>query len=240
MRNEVVVAMRTVLVGLVMATGLVASVGAAESSVLYENNFEKAQPGQVPEDFLVLDGAFAVKDDSGNKVLELPGAPLETFGALFGPTESDGVAVSARIHGTAKGRRFPTFGIGLNGVGGYKLQVSPAKKLVELFKGDVVLASAPFTWESDSWTVLRLQVRKVKEGEWHVQGKAWKQGAKEPASWLVTRVEKNTPVAGRASIWGSPYAGTPIRYDDLAVHALAGKPGGRPSESRRDRAREAP
>jgi hypothetical protein len=54
---------------------------------------------------------------------------------LFGPTETADVQVSARIHGTGKGRRYPTFGVGLSGVGGYRLQVSPAKKLVELYRG---------------------------------------------------------------------------------------------------------
>src|SRR5437899_12123840 len=105
---------------------------AAEPKKLYEMNFEKAEPDKVPEDFLVLDGGFAVKEEAGNKFLELPGAPLDTFGALFGPTEKAGIAVSTRIKGTGKGRRYPTFGVGLNGQGGYRLQVSPAKKALEL------------------------------------------------------------------------------------------------------------
>src|SRR5438128_2017237 len=96
---------------------LVQASRAAEGKVLYENNFEKAELGKVPEDFLVLDGAFAIKEEAGNRFLELPGAPLDTFGLLFGPTESGGMAVSARIFGTAKGRRFPAFAVGLYGVG---------------------------------------------------------------------------------------------------------------------------
>src|SRR5438874_13641621 len=64
---------------------------AAEGKVIYENNFEKAEVGKVPEDFLVLDGAFTVKEEGGNKFLELPGAPLDTFGLLFGPTQGPGV-----------------------------------------------------------------------------------------------------------------------------------------------------
>src|ERR1044071_3507412 len=104
---------------------------AAERSMIFENNFEKAELGKGPDDFLVLEGGFAVKEDAGNKFLELPGAPLDTFGVLFGPTEGSGIEVSARIYGTGKGRRFPSFGIGLNGVGGYKLQVAPGKKLLE-------------------------------------------------------------------------------------------------------------
>src|SRR5712691_7815678 len=96
---------------------------AAQSEILYQNDFEKAAPGKVPDDMLLLDGAFAVKEDAGNRFLELPGAPLDTFGVLFGPTEGPGLNVSARVYATAKGRRFPTFAVGLHGVGGFKLQV---------------------------------------------------------------------------------------------------------------------
>jgi len=65
----------------------------AQTNVLYENNFEKAAVGKVPEDFLVLDGSFAVKEEGGNKFLELPGAPLESFGVQFGPAEASDLAV---------------------------------------------------------------------------------------------------------------------------------------------------
>src|SRR2546430_31523 len=132
-----------------------ASVFAAEAKNLYENNFEKAEVGKVPEDLLVLDGGFAVQQEGGNKFLQLPGAPLDTFGLLFGPTETNNVSASARIFGTGKGRRFPAFAVGLNGVGGIKLQVSPGKKLVELYRGEEVATTAPFIWESGAWTMLR-------------------------------------------------------------------------------------
>ena len=188
---------------------------------LYENNFEKALVDKAPDDFLVLDGAFAVKEEGGNKFLELPGAPLDTFGVLFGPTESSDVSVSARIHGTGQGRRFPTFGVGLNGSGGFKLQVSPAKKLLELSRNEEVIASATYAWESGSWTQFRLQVRKVKDGEWNVEGKAWKQRAAEPAGWLISHVEKTEPTPGRGWIGGSPYSGVAIRFDDLLIRPAA-------------------
>src|SRR6185295_9336359 len=86
----------------------------SQNKPLYENNFETAEAGKVPEDFLVLDGGFAVKAEGTNKFLELPGTPLDSFGVQFGPSGNSEVAVSARINGTGKGRRFPTFGVGLN------------------------------------------------------------------------------------------------------------------------------
>lgn len=188
---------------------------------VYENSFEKAEVGKVPEDFLVYEGAWAVREEGGNKFLELPGAPLETYGVLFGPTEKENLVVTARVFGTSKGRRAPTFAVGLNGMGGYRLQVSPAKKLIELVKGDAVKATAPCEWESGRWTMLRLQVRKLKDGEWNVAGKVWPEGTTEPGAWLISLDEKEGPPAGRASVWGSPFSGTPIRFDDLVVSPAA-------------------
>jgi hypothetical protein len=204
---------------LLLLTSALAVLAADESSkgVLYENNFERAEPKKVPDEMMVMEGGWAVLEDGGNRFIELPGAPLETFGVLFGPTEEHGISASARVFGTGKGRRFPTFAVGLNGVGGYKLQVSPAKKLIELYRGDEMLKTAPFQWEAGTWTVLRLQSRKVKDGELVIEGKAWKHGAVEPKDWTISHTDKAEVPSGRASIWGAPYSGTPIRFDDLKV-----------------------
>jgi hypothetical protein len=185
--------------------------------VIYQNDFEKADLDQVPADFLVLDGDFAVKQDGGNKFLELPGAPLDTFGVLFGSSTNSGIAVGARIYGTKKGRREPSFGVGLNGVGGYKLKVSPAKNALEIYKGDVSVASIPYAWKTGTWTVFRLRVRQAAADDWKIEGKAWAQPDPEPKDWMVTLDEKAAPHEGRPSIWGSPFSGTPIRFDDLLI-----------------------
>jgi len=208
----------------IILAAVVARAAETPGRILYQNDFSKGEIGKLPDEMLLLDGGFAVQEVGGNRVLQLPGAPLDTFGVLFGPTEGANLALSARVHSTKKGRREPAFAIGLNGNAGFRLQVSAAKKLLELYKGDDVMAKEPFTWESDSWTMLKLQVRKVKDGEFAVEGKAWKQGTPEPEAWLVTYTEKTDPgkepIPGRASIWGNPFAGTPIDFDDVAVSAL--------------------
>jgi hypothetical protein len=190
---------------------------------LYSNGFEKAEAGKLPDDLMVLGGEFAVKSEGTNKFLELPGAPLETFGVQFGPVEKENVAVSARIFGTMKGRRAPTFGVGLGGVSGWKLQVSPGKKAIELLKDQDVKTSAAFDWKGAEWTQLRLQLRKVKDGEWQIEGKAWAYGAAEPKAWMISATDKEDPVAGKASAMGSPYATTPIWFDDLVVEKVSGR-----------------
>src|SRR5579859_1422724 len=114
------------LMGLMLAAGGRAM--AQEVKPLYEMNFEKVEAGKLPDDFLPLDGAFEVKAEDGNKFLELPGTPLDTYGMLFGPAVKSDVAVTVRVRGTKHGRQYPTFAVGLNGQSGYRLQVSPGKK----------------------------------------------------------------------------------------------------------------
>jgi hypothetical protein len=200
---------------LIWATAL--TVGAADAP-LYQNDFEKAEAGKLPDGFMVMQGEFAVKDLGTNKVLELPGAPVDSFSVLFGPVTNANVAVEARVFGTAKGRRMPTFGVGLGGVAGYKLQIAPGKKAAELVVSETqVVASAPFTWESGAWTQCKLQVRKAGESAWRVEAKAWKVGDAEPKDWLITFDAKEEPISGQASVLGSPFSGTPIWFDDLKV-----------------------
>jgi hypothetical protein len=101
--------------------------------------------------------------------------------------------------------------------------MAPAKGELELFKGDERVAYAKCEWKSGTWTQLRLQLRKPATGEWRVEGKAWPEGAAEPKSWMISFAENTEPVAGRATIWGSPYSGQPIRFDDLSLRRTSAR-----------------
>ncbi len=192
------------------------AVGALAAEPTYQADFESAVVEKAPEGTMIISGDFLVKEDAGKKFLELPGAPLDTFGLLFGPAGKGDESVSARIFGTKKGRKFPAFGVSLGGVGGFRLIVSAAKKTLEIFKGDEARTSVPFDWADDAWTTMRLQVRQTADG-CVVEGKVWPSSAAEPSEWTITLDEKIAPPQGRAGIWGSPYSGTPIRFDDLIV-----------------------
>jgi hypothetical protein len=189
----------------------------AKAAPVFAENFESAKASETPKDLLVIAGSFTVQEVGTNKVLELPGAPLDSFGALFGPSEADGVNASGRFFGTKSGRKMPAFGLSLHGAGGYRLQVSAAKKALEIFKGDESRASVPFEWPSGVWTSLRIQSRKTPAGTWIIEGRAWPSDGAEPTAWQISLEEKTAPAAGRAGIWGSPYSGTPIRFDDLTL-----------------------
>lgn len=187
------------------------------NAILFAEDFQKLPPGPLPDEFLVLGGDFAVKVAETNHFLELPGTPLDSFAVQFGPAEREHVSVSARIFGSAKGRRAPTFGVGLGGVSGHKLQVSPGKKALEILRDQEVKATTPYAWQPGTWTSFKLRIGKSAAGEWKVEGKAWPATEPEPIPWTVTLLDQEEPIAGRASVLGSPFAGTPIGFDDLKV-----------------------
>ncbi len=193
----------------------------AAAAALYENNFDTAAVGSVPDDLMVLGGEFAVKRAGTNQFLELPGAPLDSFAVQFGPATNSEVTVGATVFGTSKGRRAPTFGVGLGGVSGWKLQVSPGKKAVELLKDQEIKATVSHEWKSGAGTQLQLEIRKIKAGEWQITGKVWEAGEAESNATEISFSETEDPVTGRASILASPFAGTPIWFDDLRVSPVA-------------------
>jgi hypothetical protein len=210
----------TLLMAAVLCSRLSGGTAAAEDAKpIYENNFETTEAGKVPDDFLVIDGTFAVKQEGTNKFLELPGEPLDNFGIVFGPTVQSDVSVFARIRGTKKGRRQPIFAIGLNGQSGYKLQVTPAKGFLEIIRDDASVTNIPFEWKSGEWTHLKMQVTKAGES-FRVEGKAWSEGNPEPEKYMIGCESSKDLPKGRPSIWGSPISTTPIQFDDLVVKKL--------------------
>ena len=82
------------------------------------------------------------------------------------------------------------------------------------------MASVPFDWKSGEWTEMRLRIAKVAAGGFRVEGRAWAAWAAEPAQPLLTFDEMTLQPAGKSGAWGMPFAGTPIRFDDLRVTAV--------------------
>ncbi len=199
-----------------LANVLMADSAATMSNSIYVNDFEHAAKGKPADDLQILNGDFSVREEAGNSFLELPGDPLDTFGVLFGPGDVATLDVSARIWADAAGRRFPEFGIGANDTGGCKLWVWPANGTIELRKADDARASKPFAWKPGRWLRLRMRVRQVNPKLWRVEGKAWPDQTPEPADWLLSFDDTEAPAAGKASIWGVPFSGKPIRFDDLS------------------------
>ena len=212
-------ARRAILPLLLLACLAFAQNPASPSQGAYVEDFETAEVGQVPKEMMVLAGEFAVADDAGNKVLLLPGSPLESFGLLLGPEQA--TSIHARIRATSAGKRTPEFGVGLAGAAGYKLWLMPATKELQIIKGEERVARVPYSWTSGSWTLFRLQLHTSPDGRTRVEGRAWQQGAQEPRGWMISFDDAEPPSKGRASVWGTPYSDTPIAFDDVHVTTQA-------------------
>lgn len=201
---------------------LVGLLARAEDQPRYTNDFEKTEVGSVPDEVMVLAGDFTVQSDGTNHFLELPGAPLDSFAVQFGPGGKE-MAVEAQVFATSRGRRMPTFGVGLGGVSGWKLQVSPAKNAIELLKDQDSKATTEYAWKSGEWLRVKLRVSATAEEAWKIEGKVWPVGKPESEAITISHLDKESPVSGRASILASPFSGTPIRFDNLVVEPLVGK-----------------
>jgi len=187
----------------------------ADKPGAYTNDFHDAKPGPVPDEMMVLNGSFTISEANGKKFLELAGQPIEADGLLFGPADAQGGQVSARVYATSTGRRFPEAGIGLGDVAGYKLWLEPGQSKIEIRQGDQTLASATYSaWKTGTWTSLSLRVSKSSSGVL-LQGKAWPADQKEPANWMIEAHAPQPLAVGHCSLWGTPYSGTAIRFDDL-------------------------
>ena len=112
----------------------------------------------------------------------------------------------------------PRFGVGLHGISGHRLRVVPAEKVVELVYGEDRVASQPFTWEPGSTVILTLAVKESDEGGWMVVGTTSVVADGGGAMSQAISIEgDDIPARGKASIWGTPYAGLPIYIWGIGV-----------------------
>jgi hypothetical protein len=185
----------------------------------YHQDFQKSEEGSLPPELLVTNGKFEVHQDGDQKFLQLPGEPLDTFGFMLGADETNSIQTSIRATNT--GKRFPEFGLGLAGPAGYRLWLQPAVGEIQLLKNDNVKTTKPFDWKPGAWLNLKLQLTK-QNNKAVLQGKLWSRGSPEPKDWTISFEDPETekPPKGRASVWGIPYSGTPIHFDDISINVV--------------------
>lgn len=184
-------------------------------------DFQSLEPGEVPDDFMVTDqdAQFRIVAEGENKLLELEPLPLAEGGLLAGKSIKGGAIVKARVRAEAKRRSHPRFGVGLHGAGGFRLRAVPARKMLEISKGDSeTAAEAPLEdYQPGEWTVLELSVRPSPSGGSIVEGRCWREGQPRPEKPQVTHAAETPPGNGRASVWATPFAGLPVFFDDLEI-----------------------
>ena len=173
--------------------------------------------GEPPAEVFVVDGKVEVAEKDGNKALVIhPGTELVDSCAQLATSASGSATIQTRTFASKRGRSVPRFGISAHGLSGYRLYITPAKRQLELLKGDETVASVPFTWTSESWTLLKLEVKKNGD-DWSITGSAWPATEAQPADPMLKHEDKGLKGQGKCAVWATPYSGTPIFFDDIAI-----------------------
>lgn len=183
-------------------------------------DFEKLAPGDPPDALFIIDGEFQVVAHEGGKVLRLPAAPLLECGLLFGKSSKGSMTAEAKVLALKKGRRsFPRFGLGVHGISGYRIRAVPAQKRLELVYQEEVVKTAPLVWESGKWCTLKLALIQEEGKAPKVEAWCWTEGSESPSkpSLVYEGEEGGASGQGKASVWGTPYSGKEILFDDLKV-----------------------
>jgi hypothetical protein len=183
-------------------------------------DLERFPDGNPPREIFVIEGDVRIATVSGGKVLEIKGDRKEAdAGVVLGASTGGAATIEARVLASKAGRSLPRFGVGVHGQSGFRLYVVPARKELHLVKNDEVIKTAAFDWKSGSRVILRLAVSRAGKGTWTVTGMAWTAGDPEPANPQITQETTAPPTRGQCSLWGTPYAGTPIDFDEIKVGA---------------------
>ena len=189
-------------------------------SVEFEENFSSLEVGSEPENLFILDGAYAVSQEENDKRLTLPGSPVGDFGLLFGPrVREKSLSLTFSFLATKKGRRLPALAAGLGGVRSYRFRLNAATGEILLFRQDVEIGKVAYQWESGAWCRVRFQAIPGDGENTRIRLKLWKGDADEPDEWLLDQVDPNGFAGGKCALWGDPYAGTPIHFDDLKIES---------------------
>lgn len=174
--------------------------------------------GAPPKEVFIVEGKIQITAKDGNKAIVIdPGAELADACAQVASSAAGESSIQARVFASKRARSVPKFGVSVHGMSGYRLLVNAAKKQLELVKSDSVVASVPFTWTSDAWLNLKLDVMRGEGGAWMITGKAWPAESSEPALAMIKAEDKGLKGQGKAGLWGTPYSQTPIYFDDIQV-----------------------
>ena len=190
--------------------------------VEFDENFSSLEVGSEPENLFILDGAYAVSQEENDKRLTLPGSPVGDFGLLFGPrVREKSLELSFSFLATKKGRRLPAMAAGLGGVRSYRFRLNAATKQIILSRQDVEIGREVYQLESGSWCRVRFQALPGDGENTRIRLKLWKRGEEEPEKWLFDEIDPSAFAGGKCALWGYPYAGTPIHFDDLKIESKA-------------------
>lgn len=194
-----------------------AAIAVAEETKTFSFDCEAWAEGTPPQEVFVVDGNIKIAAKDGGKAIVIDPNPITDATAQLGDAANGSASITVKVFASKKGRSMPRFGVSAHGMNGFRLMVNPARKTLELVRTDEVIKSVPFAWTTDTWTKLRLEVKKTGDAAWSIAGRAWPAEGEEPKEPLILHTDTTLKGQGKSAIWGTPYAETPIYFDDIKI-----------------------
>jgi outer membrane protein assembly factor BamB len=185
-----------------------------------------------PPQWVNATGKFEVRDLEGNKVLVKLANNSFAFAKrtrpFFGPTDFSNYTIEADVRTIERRRQMADVGVVAQR---YEMVLFGNHQRLELQPWQPETertVKVPFTWEKDTWYVMKLEVQTLDGGKVRARGKVWKKGEAEPAAWTIERVDpignlKGSPGLYADAMNAAPQGGSEIYYDNIRVYRNGGK-----------------
>jgi outer membrane protein assembly factor BamB len=182
----------------------------------WEEDFERFEPGSTLPTWILAGRSFKVGERDGSRVLhQAPSARgIDRRTTYIGRPDAAGYTIQADVLSTQKGRRRADVGV-INS--GYILDLQGAHQKIQIrsWSADLRMAQeTPFTWEMDTWYVMKLRVEAGGE-QALVRGKIWKRGEEEPEEWTLTVEDPHPITHGSPGVVG--HARADAYWDNIKV-----------------------
>jgi len=163
----------------------------------WTETFEAYADGAVPKGWVnAVAGKYSVTTLDGGKVLQK--APDETIfqrlRMFVGPVDWSNYTFEADVRVATRRRQMGDIGITAQRYSLVLYGNSQQLKLEPWEPETERTVTVPFSWKPDAWYHVKLRVENQPDGKVRAQGKAWPTGEREPAAWMIDRVD---PIGNR-------------------------------------------
>jgi outer membrane protein assembly factor BamB len=163
----------------------------------WTETFEAYADGAVPKGWVnAVAGKFSVTTLDGGKVLQK--APDESIfqrlRMFIGPVDWSNYTFEADVRVATRRRQMGDIGITAQRYSLVLYGNSQQLKLEPWEPETQRTVTVPFNWKPDAWYHVKLRVENLPDGKVRAQGKAWPTGEREPAAWMIDKVD---PIGNR-------------------------------------------
>jgi outer membrane protein assembly factor BamB len=186
----------------------------------WSETFDSYAANALPATWVNTTLKFAVRDQSGNKVLAKlteGSSLLSRARAYMGPSDWSNYTVEADVNATTKRRQQGDAGVIAQR---YVLTLYGNSQMLHLepWQPEIVRTkSMPFAWKPDTWYRLKLEVQNLPDGKTRARGKAWPANEPEPGAWMIERIDPIPNRQGAPGVFGNGLA--ELYFDNIKVYA---------------------